>query len=154
MSKGRIELKVGLFVIVTLGLAAVMILKFSETGLGFRDTIAVTLHAKNAGTVVRESPVLMSGVKVGYVEDINLEESEGAVVVALTVHLYAEHANLVLDQNSTFNIKSSGFLGDQYIGVHPRPGPAVRAQLYGKRCACHSRRRWPNRLLPRPRRLA
>ena len=129
MSKGRIELKVGLFVIVTLGLAAVMILKFSETGLGFRDTIAVTLHAKNAGTVVRESPVLMSGVKVGYVEDINLKESEGAVVVALTVHLYTEHANLVLNQNSTFNIKSSGFLGDQYIGVHPRPGPAVRAQL-------------------------
>ena len=38
MSGGRLEFKVGLFVIVLLGLAAVMSIKFSETGFGLRPT--------------------------------------------------------------------------------------------------------------------
>ena len=38
MSASRLELKVGMFVIVLLGIAAVMTLRFSETGLGLGNT--------------------------------------------------------------------------------------------------------------------
>lgn len=115
MSKGRLEMKVGLFVIVLLGLAAVMIFKFSESGLGLGDTVSIHLKTKDAGTVIENSPVLMSGVKVGYVDDIQLDV-DGSVT--MTVELLSKYADKI-DANATFEIKSSGFLGDQYIGVFP-----------------------------------
>ena len=70
------ELKVGLFVIVLLALAAIMSLKFSKTGFGLDDTYSINLRAENAGTVIKNSPVLMSGVKVGYVDEIILNKDE------------------------------------------------------------------------------
>ena len=134
MSSGRLEFKVGLFVIVLLGLAAVMSIRFSKTGFGLMDdTVSITLRAENAGTVIKDSPVLMSGVRVGYVDSIDLLKDEnGTVVVELGIQLFAEHEDKILDQNSTFFIKSSGFLGDQYIGVTPNQGPPVRALLEKK----------------------
>jgi phospholipid/cholesterol/gamma-HCH transport system substrate-binding protein len=115
MSSGRVEMKVGLFVIVLLGLAAVMIFKFSESGLGLSDTVSIHLKTKDAGTVIENSPVLMSGVKVGYVDDIQLD-LDGSVT--MTLELFSKYADNI-DANATFEIKSSGFLGDQYIGVIP-----------------------------------
>ena len=134
MSSGRLELKVGLFVIVLLGLAAVMSIRFSKTGFGLMDeTVPITLRAENAGTVIKDSPVLLSGVRVGYVDSIDLLKAKnGFVVVELGIRLFAEHEDKILDQNSTFFIKSSGFLGDQYIGVTPNRGPPVRAILENK----------------------
>lgn len=117
MSNSRLELKVGLFVVVLLGLAAVMVFKFSESGLGWGDTVALKLKTTDAGTVVNNSPVLMSGVKIGYVDAIDLE-ADG--LVTITVQLNTRDAKHI-DANSTFAIKSSGFLGDQYIGVFPPP---------------------------------
>ena len=130
MSTGRLELKVGLFAIVLLGLAAVMVIKFSKTGLGLGETYSLNLRAENAGTVIKDSPVLMSGVKVGYVDSIDLlKDQNGSVVVELGVRLFVEYEGKILDQNSTFFIKSSGFLGDQYIGVTPHRGPPIRKKL-------------------------
>ncbi len=130
MSSGRLELKVGLFAIVLLGLAAVMAIKFSKTGFGLGETYSLNLHAENAGTVIKDSPVLMSGVKVGYVDSIDLlKDQNGAAVVELGIRLYTEYEGKILDQNSTFFIKSSGFLGDQYIGITPHRGPPIRKKL-------------------------
>ena len=117
MSNSRLELKVGLFVIVLLGLAAVMVFRFSESGLGLGDTVPLRLKTSDAGTVVVNSPVLMSGVKIGYVDSIDLGK-DGMVV--FTVQLYAKHMENI-DDNATFAVKSSGFLGDQYIGVFLPP---------------------------------
>ncbi|SVC15913.1 uncharacterized protein METZ01_LOCUS268767, partial [marine metagenome] len=124
------ELKVGLFAIVLLGLAAVMAIKFSKTGFGLGETYSLNLRAENAGTVIKNSPVLMSGVKVGHVDSIDLlKDQNGSVVVELGIRLFAEYEGKILDQNSTFFIKSSGFLGDQYIGVTPHRGPPIRKKL-------------------------
>ena len=126
MSKGRTELKVGLFVLVLLGLGAVVTLKFSETGLGFGNTFSLTLRADNAGTVIKDSPVLMSGVKVGYVKTINLVvDQNGTAKVELKVELYEEYTQVILGQGAQFEIKSSGFLGDQYIAILPASGPPL-----------------------------
>ena len=117
MSSGRLELKVGLFVVVLLGLAAIMSIKFSKTGFGLSDTFSIKLKTKDAGTVIKNSPVLMSGVKVGYVDEINLDLNGS---VTLTVELFSKYADNI-DANATFEIKSIGFLGDQYVGVFPPP---------------------------------
>jgi len=134
MTSGRLEFKVGLFVIVLLGLAAVMSIRFSKTGFGLMDeTVSINLRTENAGTVIKNSPVLMSGVRVGYVDSVDLlKNQDGSVVVELGIQLFAEHEDKVLSQNSTFFIKSTGFLGDQYIGVNPGQGPPVRVLLEKK----------------------
>lgn len=116
MSTGRLELKVGLFVIVLLGLAAVMSLKFSETGFGLRKTYSLKLRAQNAGSIIPDSSVMMSGVKIGYVDKIDLQGGGGKVYIE--VKLYPKYRNYVC-HGAVFRIKSSGFLGDQYIGVQP-----------------------------------
>ncbi|MDG2212462.1 MAG: MlaD family protein [Verrucomicrobiota bacterium] len=117
MSSGRLELKVGLFVVVLLGLAAIMSIKFSKTGFGLSDTFSIKLKTKDAGSVIKNSPVLMSGVKVGYVDKISLDLNGS---VTLIVELFSEYADNI-DANATFEIKSVGFLGDQYVGVFPPP---------------------------------
>ena len=117
MSSGRLELKVGLFVVVLLGLAAIMSIKFSKTGFGLSDTFSIKLKTKDAGSVIKNSPVLMSGVKVGYVDEINLDLNGS---VTLIVELFSKYADNI-DANATFEIKSVGFLGDQYVGVFPPP---------------------------------
>lgn len=124
MSGGRLEFKVGLFVIVLLGLAAVMSIKFSETGFGLRDTYSLTLRTSNAGTIIRDSPVLMSGVKIGYVDSFDLTEDGSEVLI--NVELYPEYSKVVRE-GVTFRIKSTGFLGDQFIGVFP--GETFGAEL-------------------------
>ena len=124
MSGGRLEFKVGLFVIVLLALAAVMSIKFSETGFGLRDTYSLTLRTSNAGTIIRDSPVLMSGVKIGYVDSFDLTEDGSEVLI--NVELYPEYSKVVRE-GVTFRIKSTGFLGDQFIGVFP--GETMGAEL-------------------------
>ena len=124
MSGGRLEFKVGLFVIVLLGLAAVMSIKFSETGFGLRETYSLTLRTSNAGTIIRDSPVLMSGVKIGYVDSFDLTEDGSEVLI--NVELYPEYSKVVRE-GVTFRIKSTGFLGDQFIGVFP--GETLGAEL-------------------------
>jgi phospholipid/cholesterol/gamma-HCH transport system substrate-binding protein len=121
MSSGRLEIRVGLFVIVLLGLAAVMSIKFSKTGFGRASTYTVELRTEDVGTVIENSPVMMSGVKVGYVDDIKLDDNGS---VALTVELFSEYDKI--DASAIFQIKSSGFLGDQYITVIP---PAFTERL-------------------------
>ena len=107
MNSGRLELKVGLFAIVLLGLAAVMAIKFSKTGFGLGETYSLNLHAENAGTVIKNSPVLMSGVKVGYVDEINLKkDANGTIFVELKLLLYEEFTNII-QEGAVFRIKSS-----------------------------------------------
>ena len=124
MSIGRLEMKVGIFVVVLLGLAAAMSIKFSNTGFGLGDTYSIRLKTDDAGTIIKNAPVLMSGVKVGYVDEINLD-LHGSVT--LTVKLYSKYADNI-DVNAKFEIKSSGFLGDQFIGVFP---PVKRTEPLG-----------------------
>lgn len=120
MSAGRLELKVGLFVTVLLGLAAIMSVKFNETGFGLRKTYSIKLQTQNAGSIIPDSSVMMSGVKIGYVDKIDLQGDKGKVYIE--VRLYPEYRDQVC-YGSVFRIKSSGFLGDQYIAVQPSPTP-------------------------------
>ena len=71
MSRDRIELKVGVFVLVALALIAVLALRFSETGLSLGRTYTLRLHAPNAGGLIPDSPVMMAGVRIGYLDRIS-----------------------------------------------------------------------------------
>jgi len=106
------EWKVGLFVIIGLVLGAALIIQFNKSAGPLTPTYRLKLKAKDVSGVIPGSVVLMAGVRIGYVEDIQLNSMEGDVfIIAKLLKKYE------IRKDSQFLIRQSGFLGDQYIGV-------------------------------------
>ncbi len=111
---GRSETRdfmVGLFVLG--GLTALAYLSFNVGGLNYRDGESVPLYAtfdQIAGLKPR-APVEISGVKVGQVSGISLDEDYRARV-GLEVD-----AALDLPIDTSASIVTSGLLGDRYISL-------------------------------------
>lgn len=106
------EWKVGLFVIVGLTLAAVLVIQFNKSAGPLTPTYHIRLQAKDVSGVIPGSFVLMAGVRIGNVERIELNSTEGDVtMIAKLLKKYE------VREDAQFIIRQSGFLGDQYIGV-------------------------------------
>ena len=116
MSATRLELKVGMFVIVLLGLAAVMILKFSETGLGLTKTIPLKLRSPSAGAVIADAPIQLSGVKIGVIDKVTLNDDGRGVIIH--AEIFEKHWD-ALDSNTEFRINVTGLMGDEYVAAIP-----------------------------------
>src|ERR1700743_2634205 len=72
MDKKRLEWRVGLFVFIGLAVLGVMLLQFSKGASLFRPAYDLYLKAKNVGSLKTRASVLMSGVQIGTVSDIQL----------------------------------------------------------------------------------
>lgn len=119
MSKSRLELKVGLFVAVGLALLAGMMIQFSKGKSLFRGTYDITVNAPNVGGLQRGAAVLLAGVSVGNVREIDLGPAGTNVLIRLEIlDRYGIHGD------AQFVIEQSGFLGDQYVAVVPTENAA------------------------------
>src|SRR5579859_64349 len=114
MDKSRLETKVGLFVFVGLVLLAVLLIQFSKGTSIFRGTYELRLHADNVGGLKQRAAVLLAGVQVGGVSDIQLPEDGKSVTILLKIYKGRK-----IYQDARFVIQQSGFLGDQYIAIIP-----------------------------------
>jgi phospholipid/cholesterol/gamma-HCH transport system substrate-binding protein len=114
MEKSRLELKVGLFVLIGLALLAVLIIQFSKGTSIFRGTYDLRLHANNVGGLKPRAGVLLAGVQVGNVSDIKLAGDGKSVMILLKI--YKEYK---IYHDARFVIEQAGFLGDQYVSVIP-----------------------------------
>jgi phospholipid/cholesterol/gamma-HCH transport system substrate-binding protein len=114
MEKSRLEIKVGLFVFIGLALLTVMLVQFSKGTSAFRGTYALKLHASNVGGIKPRAAVLLAGVQVGSVKDIQLAPDGKSVTMLLDV--YKDNP---IYHDARFVIESAGFLGDQYVSVIP-----------------------------------
>ena len=114
MSKSRLEWKVGLFVFIGLVLLAGALLEFSKGLTFFRPTYVIYLRASNVGGLKPKAGVLMSGVQVGTVSDIQLAPDGKSVTI--TLRIFKQYP---IYQDANFIIDQSGFLGDQYVAIEP-----------------------------------
>src|ERR1019366_6052348 len=114
MEKSRLELKVGLFVAIGLVLLAVLLVQFSKGTSLFRGTYSVKLHAVNVGGLKVKSGVLLSGVQVGTVSEIQLASDTKSVTIMLKVS-----KDVKIYHDARFVIEQAGFLGDQFVAVIP-----------------------------------
>ena len=123
MNKGRYEWKVGLFVLIGLVLLAALLLQFSKGTTFFRPTYRILLRAPNVGGLKMRSQVLMAGVPIGTVADIQLAPSGRNVII--TLRLFSQFK---IHKDARFLIEQSGFLGDQYVAIMPAQnlGPTYR----------------------------
>jgi len=114
MDKSRLELKVGLFVLIGLALLAVLLIQFSKGTSIFRGTYTLRLHAVNIGGLKPRAGVLLAGVQVGSVSDIKLADDGRSVTILLNI--YKDNK---IYHDARFVIEQSGFLGDQFVSIVP-----------------------------------
>ncbi|MEJ0089017.1 MAG: MlaD family protein [Limisphaerales bacterium] len=114
MDKSRLEIKVGLFVLIGLVLLAVVLIQFSKGTSLFHDTYELRLHAVNVGGIKERAGVLLAGVEVGSVSKVTLDEDGKRVWILLKIH-----DNYKIYHDARFVIEQAGFLGDQFVAVIP-----------------------------------
>jgi len=114
MDKKRLEWKVGIFVFIGLVGLAALVLQFSRGTSLFKPTYNLYLKSKNVGGLKAGASVLMSGVPIGTVSDIELTPQ--GTNVTITLKIYTKYA---IRKDADVRIEQSGFLGDQYVAVVP-----------------------------------
>lgn len=107
------DLIVGLFVLV--GLAAIAYLSLSIGGVSYSGPKGFLLIAKfdEIGGLKVRAPVVISGVKVGEVANIALNDDYRAKVT------FTLDPSLKLPIDTTASIVTSGVLGDRYVSLQP-----------------------------------
>ncbi|MEN8184522.1 MAG: outer membrane lipid asymmetry maintenance protein MlaD [Myxococcota bacterium] len=107
------DLAVGLFVLV--GLLAVAYLSVRVGGLSYKGRGGMHLVAAfdEIGGLSERAPVRVSGVPVGQVASIHLNEELRALVV-LDVD-----PGLELSADTAASIRTNGLLGDQFVALEP-----------------------------------
>lgn len=105
------DMIVGVFVLA--GLAAVGYLSLTIGGLSFAGQGGLTLYATfdQTGGLKPRSPVEISGVKVGQVESISLDENYRA-----RVEMELD-SRLELPVDTSASIMTSGLLGDRFVSL-------------------------------------
>lgn len=107
-------MKVGLFVAVGLVLLGMLLVWFNRGANPFRGTFELKLRASNVGGLKQSSGVLLAGVGVGSVRDINLDPSGTNVTITLQIY-----NNFPIYHDARFVIESANVLGDQYVSIIP-----------------------------------
>lgn len=121
MENKRLELKVGLFVLIGLALLGVLLIQFSKGTSVFHGTYTVRLHAVNVGGLKMRASVLLAGVVVGAVSDIQLADDGKSVTIILQIYKTAK-----IYGDARFVIEQAGFLGDNFVAILPTDNKAPR----------------------------
>ncbi|MFN7138911.1 MAG: MlaD family protein [Limisphaerales bacterium] len=114
MSERRLEVKVGIFVVIGLVLIGVLLLYFSKGTTFFTPTYELVMKASKVGGLKSQAQVMMSGVPIGRVSNIALSEDGRTATVQLSIL-----SRYQIYPDAEFTIDSLGFLGDQYVAVRP-----------------------------------
>ncbi len=109
----RIDLAVGLFVLAGLTAIAYLALKLGAGALVAADTTTVRARFTNLGGLAPGASVLVSGVEVGRVESVTLDQRYAAVATLRV------RKDLALPSDTRAAIRSSGLIGDKHIALSP-----------------------------------
>ncbi|MEY4386789.1 MAG: hypothetical protein RLY20_2072 [Verrucomicrobiota bacterium] len=131
MQKSKIEVKVGVFVLIALALLATLLIIFSKGVTKFSRTYELKLLTTDVGGLKKGSGVLMAGYTVGNVTEIEL--GENGERVELTLQIQRKYQ---IRTNAVFVIEQSGFLGDQYVAVYPAADRTARFFNPGETAVC------------------
>lgn len=106
------EFKVGFLVISVSTLIAVMALKVAE-GPGFMSgKRSYFFRADSAGGLVLNSAVKMAGIKVGIIDEINLENGRAHIVLDIS-------GDARITTSTRVQLKADGILGDKHVELIP-----------------------------------
>lgn len=108
-----LELKVGAFVLVGLGVLAVLLVQFGRLGEGFQSYYQLLIKFPDASGLLKGSDVLLAGAKIGHVSGgPHLASSGQGVEVPVRIFGFVK-----IPAGSRFTVGSSGLLGDRFVAV-------------------------------------
>jgi phospholipid/cholesterol/gamma-HCH transport system substrate-binding protein len=126
MEKTKLELVVGVFVLVGILCLAYLSVKLGKLELIGGDVYEVVAKFNTASGLKPGSAVEIAGVEVGRVRAITLKDDRAAVVLAVnnTVKLYTD---------TIASIKTRGIIGEKFLAISPggggdplKPGDIIR----------------------------
>lgn len=110
------EISVGAFMLA--GILALILLALNVSGLNVSDaggSYRVTARFENIGGLTPRAKVTLSGVQVGQVRSISIDDRLLVAVVDMDIYDSVDY----LSRDSSAQILTSGLLGEQYIGITP-----------------------------------
>jgi phospholipid/cholesterol/gamma-HCH transport system substrate-binding protein len=111
-----LEVKVGMLVLVGVGILAALVLVMGGVSLGSTKTL--TVDFTNPGGLQTGAPVKIAGIRVGSVDAMAFlgRRASGRAVVRVTARVQARYADELRD-DATFYITTQGVLGEQFLAV-------------------------------------
>jgi phospholipid/cholesterol/gamma-HCH transport system substrate-binding protein len=114
MSQTRFAGKVGLFVVIGIVLIAVLMMNFSR-GVGmFKPKYELKMRMSTVAGLKTRSGVFLSGVQIGNVESVELDQTNKSVIVHLKILKQYQ-----LRRDAKFTVEQIGVLGDQFVTILP-----------------------------------
>jgi phospholipid/cholesterol/gamma-HCH transport system substrate-binding protein len=89
MTERQLQFRVGLFVVLAMGVGAALIIQFSEFKDLWQKTYQLALHFDDVPGLHVGSPVKQNGIMIGNVGELVLDEEHGGVLVI--VNIYDSH---------------------------------------------------------------
>jgi phospholipid/cholesterol/gamma-HCH transport system substrate-binding protein len=112
MKRKTSEMVVGIFVVIGIVLIVLMTMKIEKFQIGKKAGYLFHIYFDSATGLEKNSPVRVTGVRVGYVEKIALEKGKARVTIRMP-------SDVILYKDAKGYIKSEGFLGEKYVEVSP-----------------------------------
>jgi len=111
-----LNLKVGLFVLVSLAVFMVFVFVLGGEGVFFRKRYAIQTSFTNVAGLAEGAPVRLSGLNIGSVKEIQFPEDpkKDFIVVVMEV---SEEGIKRIGPDSVATIRTQGLLGDRYIEI-------------------------------------
>lgn len=115
----RLDLAVGTFVLAGLVAIAWLALKIGGGALVGGDTVTIRARFTNLGGLAPGASVLISGVAVGKVEKVELDERYAAIATLRV------RRDVALPADTMAAIRSSGLIGEKHIALSPGADEAL-----------------------------
>ena len=120
MSERALRFRLGIFVLIALVLMAVMVVLFGSLGTArwFRSTNSYTITFEEAPGVAAGTPIRRSGVRIGDVTDVQLDDETGQVKVAIAID-----KKFTIRQHEIPTLSATVIGGDSVIDFVPQLDP-------------------------------
>ena len=115
--KGR-ERTAGLFVLIGLLLLGVLIVEFGRFGDRFKGHYPLYIEFPDTAGIIKNSEVRLRGAKIGHVATHPELVLSGGATSTVKMEMRIKN-DVKIPRDSTFQIGSSGLLGDKFIDITP-----------------------------------
>jgi len=115
MERAKLELVVGVFVLVGLASLAYLSIKLGKLEVMGRGLYEVEADFTSASGLKTGSTIEIAGVEVGRVKKIDLKDDRAAVTLAI-------HQGVKLYTDTIASIKTRGIIGEKYVSLSPGGG--------------------------------
>ncbi|MCB0414032.1 MAG: MCE family protein [Bdellovibrionales bacterium] len=108
---GTVEAKVGLMVVAIAAIIGSMTLKVSKGPGMFQSYNEFHIDMKDASGLIEKSAIRMAGIKVGFIDKIELEDGHARVWIFVK-------DKVKITSSGYIEVKADGILGDKHIEMH------------------------------------